>query len=105
MQKEILKKMGNPIPQNYLYTNVKLLLERVAPLMIDSMAIMALVKFVDEAVGGMGDICDEMADAVTCGMKLLLVGSTCVHGGGGGELDTICGRSMIICGVFFMYQG
>lgn len=65
--------MGTHVPNNYMYTNVKMLLERVAPLMIDGTAIQALVTFVDEAVRGLGEICDEVPDAIQNGMKLLLV--------------------------------
>ena len=73
MQKEVLKKTGNPIPSNYLYTHVKMILERVAPVMIDSTAIKALMKFIDDAVCGLGEICDDVPDAIEKGMKLLLV--------------------------------
>ena len=76
-QKEVLKKTGNPIQQNYLYTNVKMILERVAPVMIDCNAVKALMKFIEDAVNGLGEICDEVPDAIEKGMKLLLVSATC----------------------------
>lgn len=71
--KEILRKLGNPIPQNYVYSYVKLLLERIAPLMIDAEAVEALTVYVDGAVRGSEDICQEVEDPVGCGMRLLVV--------------------------------
>ena len=73
LQKEVLKKMGNSIPQNFLYGNVKMLMERVAPVMIDATAIVALLKFIEEAVDGVGEICEEIPKPIESGMKLLLV--------------------------------
>ena len=77
--------MGNPVPTNYLYTNVKLLLERVAPVMIDGAAVIALVKYMDEAVRAKlfdeaFELADDLPNAIECGMKLLLVScySICV---------------------------
>ena len=69
-----MKKLGNPTPQNYVYSTVKVLLERIAPVMIDSVAIQELVSFVSDAVKGTGAICDEIPNATENGMKLLLVG-------------------------------
>ena len=69
-----MKKLGNPTPQNYVYSTVKVLLERIAPVMIDSVAIQELVSFVSDAVKGTGQICDEIPNATENGMKLLLVG-------------------------------
>ena len=69
-----MKKMGHPTPQNYVYSTVKVLLERIAPVMIDSVAIQELVAFVSDAVKGTGEICDEIPNATENGMKLLLVG-------------------------------
>jgi sister-chromatid-cohesion protein PDS5 len=71
LQKEILKKLGNPLPQNFVYTNVKLLLERIAPLMIDVNAIEALVAYVEEAL--QGKLEERVKDAGLCGMRLLLL--------------------------------
>ena len=70
-----MKKLGNPTPQNYVYSTVKVLLERIAPVMIDSVAIQELVSFVSDAVKGTGAICDEIPNATENGMKLLLVGT------------------------------
>ncbi len=76
LQKEILAKMGNPVPQNYKYGNVKTLLGRIAPVMIDSIAIKALMKFIDDAVNGIGEMVEDIEEPVEKGMKLLLV---CTH--------------------------
>ena len=70
--------MGNSIPQNYLYGNVKILMERVAPVMIDSNAIVALMKFIEEAVDGVGEVIEDIPKPIESGMKLLLV-STLFH--------------------------
>ncbi|KAK2179962.1 hypothetical protein NP493_464g01004, partial [Ridgeia piscesae] len=71
--KEIMKKVGNPVPSNVMYNTVKVLLERIAPVMIDSIAIQDLVTFVSQAVKGSGDICDDIPEATENGMKLLLL--------------------------------
>ena len=65
--------MGNAIPQNYLYGNVKMLMERVAPVMIDTTAINALMRYIDDAVSGIGELCDDIPKPIESGMKLLLV--------------------------------
>lgn len=78
-QKEIIRKMGNPVPQNFLYTNIKQLLERIAPVMIDNSAIVALVTHI-EGILPTGDADDAETDRLgdsenlESGMKLLLVG-------------------------------
>ena len=75
LQKEILKKMGNPIPQNPLYNHVKQLFERISPVMIDSLAVKALMDLIDDAVNGIGEICEkeDIPGPVDNGMKLLTV--------------------------------
>ena len=65
--------MGNPIPQNHLYTHVKMLLERVAPVMIDNQAIVALMKIIDDSIRGLNEIGDDVMNASEKGLKLLLV--------------------------------
>ena len=67
--------MGNPIPQNPLYNHVKQLFERISPVMIDSLAIKALMGLIDDAVNGIGEICEkeDIPDPVENGMKLLTV--------------------------------
>ncbi len=75
LQKEILKKLGNPIPQNPVYQHVKQLFERISPVMIDALAIKALMGAIDDAVNGIGEICEreDIPNPVENGMKLLLV--------------------------------
>ena len=65
--------MGNAVPTNGLYTNVKTLLERVAPVMIDMDAMDALVAYLDDAVNGLQEINDDIPDVVEKGMGLLAV--------------------------------
>lgn len=73
-QKEVLKKVGCPPGQNTFYYNlVKSLLERVAPVMIDSSAVLHLVKLVDELITGRGPLADLVDNAPSKGIKLLLV--------------------------------
>ncbi|XP_060604086.1 LOW QUALITY PROTEIN: sister chromatid cohesion protein PDS5 homolog B-like, partial [Ruditapes philippinarum] len=55
-----------------LYNTIKSLLERVAPVMVDSSAISVLVKHVDDAVTGQGTIADHMSKAGEKGAQLLL---------------------------------
>ena len=69
-----MKKLGNAVPGNLIYNNVKVLLERIAPVMIDSIAVQELVTFVSNAIKGTDEICDEIPEATEKGMKLLLVG-------------------------------
>lgn len=86
--KEIIRKMGNPVPQNFLYTNIKQLLERIAPVMIDNSAIVALVTHI-EGILPTGDADDAETDRLgdsenlESGMKLLLLLShvyqSCFH--------------------------
>ena len=78
-QKDILKKLGNPVPQNTVYMSVKALLERMAPVLIDGMAVSALLGLVDTAIKSSlseDDDIENVIDAdnpVGAGMKLLLV--------------------------------
>ena len=65
--------MGNAVPTNQLYTNVKTLLERVAPVMIDNLAITALVEHLHDAITGTINLRKEVPDIIEKGMKLLLV--------------------------------
>lgn len=71
--------MGSPIPQNILYSQVKTLLERVAPVMIDVLAVKALMTFVADSVTGIGESVEDIPNATEKGMKLLLVGVTQIH--------------------------
>jgi hypothetical protein len=72
-QKEILQKCGKCVSGNVYYANVKTLLERVAPVMIDKEAIDSLVNFMDDAINGLNEISDEIPDVVEKGTKLLYV--------------------------------
>ena len=65
--------MGNAVPTNPLYTNVKTLLERIAPVMIDKVAITALVKHLHDAMTGSSKLRKEIPGVLEKGMKLLLV--------------------------------
>ena len=65
--------MGNPAMTNHMYATTKALLERVAPVQIDVLAIKALMKYIDDAVRGLGEICDEIKNAQEIGMKVLVV--------------------------------
>lgn len=73
-QKDVLRKLGNPTPQNTLYMTVKILLERTAPVLIDGLAIGSLIKLVSSAITTSSkDEFSDMPRAVESGMKLLLV--------------------------------
>ncbi|CAH1778266.1 unnamed protein product [Owenia fusiformis] len=66
---EILKKLGsNPT----LYNVAKVLLERIAPVLIDQEAIKALVELVQEAVDGIDSCVKDVDRPGEIGMKLLL---------------------------------
>jgi sister-chromatid-cohesion protein PDS5 len=76
--KDILKKLGNPVPQNSLYMTVKSLLERMAPVLIDGFAVVSLLKLVDSSIKSkLGDetldVTVDIPKAVESGMKLLLL--------------------------------
>jgi len=74
-----LKKLGNPVPQNAVYMTVKALLERMAPVLIDGMAVASLLGLVDTSIKSSLNDEDEAEtvidadDPVGAGMKLLLV--------------------------------
>jgi len=67
------------VPQNTVYMSVKALLERMAPVLIDGMAVSALLGLVDAAIKSSlseEDDIESVIDAdnpVGAGMKLLLV--------------------------------
>lgn len=70
----MLRKVGSPPGQNQFYYNlVKSLLERVAPVMIDAVAIKELVGLVGELLTGFGPVADTVENASEKGIKLLLV--------------------------------
>ena len=72
------------MPQNAVYMTVKALLERMAPVLIDGMAVSALLGLVDASIKSSLNDEDEAEtvtdaeDPVGAGMKLLLVGD-CHH--------------------------
>lgn len=75
LQKEILKKIGcTPGTPNILYQLVKTLLERIAPVMVDALAVDHLVLAVSELVAGIEDENrDTIEGAEHKGVQLLLV--------------------------------
>ena len=73
-QKEVLRKVGGPPGQNQFYYNlVKSLLERIAPVMIDSAAVKELVSLVGELLTGAMPLADMVENAAEKGIKLLQV--------------------------------
>ncbi|XP_071087825.1 sister chromatid cohesion protein PDS5 homolog B-like [Haliotis cracherodii] len=71
--KEILKKIGcNPGQANYMYNLVKSLLERIAPVMIDAVAMEKLVNHVNETLTGLGENMEGIHNAGEKSVKLLL---------------------------------
>ena len=78
MQKEIQKKLGGGHPnasqaQVLLYTTVKYLLERIAPVQLDAHSLAILVEHIDDAVKGQGTIADGITNPGEKGVNLLLV--------------------------------
>jgi hypothetical protein len=74
LQKEILRKVGGPPGQNqYYYSLVKSLLERIAPVMIDSQGIKELVGMVGELLTGFGPLADIVENPSEKGIRLLVV--------------------------------
>ncbi|XP_076468516.1 sister chromatid cohesion protein PDS5 homolog A-like isoform X1 [Babylonia areolata] len=71
--KEVLRKVGTPSTQNQVYYSlVKSLLERIAPVMIDSSAIKELVGFISELFKGDLPLCKLVENASEKGIRLLL---------------------------------
>ncbi|KAK7097021.1 sister chromatid cohesion protein PDS5 homolog A-like [Littorina saxatilis] len=72
--KEVLRKVGGPPSQQsqFFYSLVKSLLERIAPVMIDSAAIKELVALVGELLTGLGPLADVVENASEKGVRLLL---------------------------------
>ena len=66
--------MGGPPGQNqFYYSLVKSLLERIAPVMIDAAAIKELVDLVGELLKGEGPLAGVVENSAEKGIKLLLV--------------------------------
>lgn len=78
MQKDIQHKLGGghanaSQAQMLLYTTVKYLLERIAPIQIDAQSLTILVQHIDDAVKGQGTIADGITSPGEKGVQLLLV--------------------------------
>ena len=65
--------MGNPVPQNFVYLNARMLLERVAPVMIDREAIESLMDFTEEIIHDRNDATMRVENAIGKSMELLQV--------------------------------
>jgi hypothetical protein len=81
-QREILKKLGGGSagPQQILYTTVKYLMERIAPIMVDAHTIAILVKLVDDTIRGIDPLMWSVDNAAEKGVRLLQVwGYTHAH--------------------------
>ncbi|XP_047482987.1 sister chromatid cohesion protein PDS5 homolog B-A-like [Penaeus chinensis] len=74
---QILKKLGQPVMTNLYYNTIKMLLERVSSVMVDRVALDALVSMVEGALNGDPTILDTLnltSDIATeKGLKLLFV--------------------------------
>ncbi|KAK6173333.1 hypothetical protein SNE40_016804 [Patella caerulea] len=71
--KEVLRKLGfNSGGPNHLYNMVKSLLERIAPVMIDTEAIDVLVKHIDDVITGKTTLEGGIDNAPEKGVNLLL---------------------------------
>ncbi|CAD7088985.1 unnamed protein product [Hermetia illucens] len=72
----VLKKLGNPIMTNLYYNTVKMLLERIASVMVDQSSIEILVGLIEECIQG-GRVVNEVGlppeSAGERGLKLLSV--------------------------------
>uniref|UniRef100_A0A8B9LAH5 PDS5 cohesin associated factor B n=1 Tax=Astyanax mexicanus TaxID=7994 RepID=A0A8B9LAH5_ASTMX len=77
LQKDITKKLGSPKqPSNPFLEMVKFLLERIAPVHIDTESISALIKQVNKSIEGTADDDDEgvpTEQAIRAGLELLKV--------------------------------
>lgn len=57
----VLKRLGQPIMTNLYYNTIKMLLERIASVMVDQESVGYLVGLVEECVaGGSDDLCEEI---------------------------------------------
>lgn len=70
-----MKKFGNPQNPSPLYETMKTLMERIAPLLIDSAAIEEVVKLVAAQANGTGDEVEGVSFRILeeRGLKLLQV--------------------------------
>ncbi|ETN63105.1 androgen induced inhibitor of proliferation (as3) / pds5 [Anopheles darlingi] len=73
----VLKKLGQPILTNTYYNTVKMLLERIASVMVDKQSIGVLIELIQECMNGGQEVCDEVSlptdTAGERGLKLLTV--------------------------------
>lgn len=75
----VLKRLGQPIMTNLYYNTIKMLLERIASVMVDEGAIACLVGLVEECMdgGASADLCEEIDLSAEVagerGLKLLSV--------------------------------
>lgn len=72
----VLKKLGQPVMTNLYYNTVKMLLERIASVMVDKKSIEILVGLIEECMNG-GKVIDEVSlppeSAGERGLKLLSI--------------------------------
>lgn len=73
----VLKKLGQPIMTNIYYNTVKMLLERIASVMVDETSIGVLIVLIEDCMHGGGDVNEEVGlpaeIAGERGLKLLSV--------------------------------
>lgn len=73
---QVLKKLGQPIMTNLYYNTVKMLLERIASVMVDKTSIEVLVGLIEDCMNG-GSVIDEVGlppeSAGERGLKLLSI--------------------------------
>ncbi|XP_070391470.1 sister chromatid cohesion protein PDS5 homolog B isoform X2 [Dermacentor albipictus] len=73
--KEVLKSLGYPVQTNSFYVIIKQLLERVAPVMVDSAGVKQILAYVRDSLLGQGDIDIHMGvtNSALRGLQLLHV--------------------------------
>uniref|UniRef100_A0A182WRD3 Sister chromatid cohesion protein PDS5 n=1 Tax=Anopheles quadriannulatus TaxID=34691 RepID=A0A182WRD3_ANOQN len=73
----VLKKLGQPIMTNTYYNTVKMLLERIASVMVDKQSIGVLIELIQECMNGGKEVIEEVSlptdSAGERGLKLLTV--------------------------------
>ncbi|XP_053680344.1 sister chromatid cohesion protein PDS5 homolog B [Anopheles nili] len=73
----VLKKLGQPIMTNTYYNTVKMLLERIASVMVDKESIGVLIELIQECMNGVKEVIEEVSlpadSAGERGLKLLTV--------------------------------
>lgn len=73
--KEVLKSLGYPVQTNSFYVIIKQLLERVAPVMVDSAGVKQILSYVRDSLLGQGDVDIQMGvtNSALRGLQLLHV--------------------------------